>query len=340
MKIIVDAMGGDQAPAKIVDGAVMAAREFEERRSGDAVILTGPTDVVTFAVEQAQGKELLGKTLHLFHTDEVIAMDESPSEALKKKTKSSIHAGIDMVRRGEAAAFISMGNTGAVMAVATMGLGRIEGILRPVIGAFLPTITGQDTLLLDVGSNVDCKPQQLLQFGLMGSLYMHAMRGIPNPRVGLLSVGEEDAKGNEVTIKANELFRQNNLFNFCGNKEGRDLMMGTADVVVCDGFTGNVVLKLAESFVKVLKKMIGDYIQTAGPEAGKIIGEFVAKTMTAWDYQSHGGVPLLGVNGIVIIGHGSSSAKAVYKAVQVAKEMAEKQIVQAITEKIKLTELN
>ncbi len=339
MKIIIDAMGGDEAPAKIADGAVLAAGEFLEQSSGHSIILTGPEESVVKAVENAKGGHLLGKTLHVVHTDEYIGMDESPSAALVKKPKSSIHAGVELVKKGEAQAFISMGNTGAVMTVATMGLGRIEGILRPVIGAFFPTATGQDTLLLDVGSNVDCKPQQLLQFGLMGSIYMNAMRNIANPRVGLLSVGEEDAKGNDLTVKANELFRQKNIFNFCGNKEGRDLMMGTADVVVCDGFTGNVVLKLAESFVKVLKKVIGGYVQKAGPETGKVFNDFFAKGMSQWDYQSHGGVPLLGVNGVVIIGHGSSSAKAVQKAVHVARDMVEKNIVAAISEKIKLTEL-
>ena len=339
MKIIIDAMGGDEAPAKIVDGAVLAAKDFQEQASGHSVILTGPKDAILNAVKNAQGESLLEHTLHIVHTDEYIGMDESPSVALVKKPKSSIHVGVEMVKRGEAQAFISMGNTGAVMTVATMGLGRIEGILRPVIGAFLPTITGQDTLILDVGSNVDCKPQQLLQFGLMGSIYMSAMRGIENPRVGLLSVGEEDAKGNDLTIKTNELFRQKNIFNFCGNKEGRDLLMGTSDVVVCDGFVGNVVLKLAESFVKVLKKIIAGYAQKAGPDTAKMFNEFFTRGMSQWDYQSHGGVPLLGVNGVVIIGHGSSSAKAVHKAVTVAKEMVENNINRVIAEKIKLTEL-
>ncbi len=339
MKIIVDAMGGDEAPAKIVDGAVLAAREFHEQSAGHSVVLTGPKDVLMNAVKIAQGESLIGQALHIVHTDEFITMDESPSVALVKKPKSSIHLGVELVKKGEAQAFISMGNTGAVMAVGTMGLGRIEGILRPAIGAFFPTITNDDTLILDVGSNVDCKPQQLLQFGLMGSVYMRLMRNRPEPRVGLISVGEEDTKGNELTIKTNELFRQKNIFNFCGNQEGRDLMMGKADVIVCDGFTGNVVLKLAESFIKILKKKIAGHVQQAGPEAGKIFNDFFTRSMSQWDYQSHGGVPLLGVNGVVIIGHGSSSAKAVQKAVHVAKEMVEKKINQVIAEKVKLTEL-
>lgn len=336
MKIVVDAMGGDKAPVNIVDGAVLAAREFADTHADHQVILTGPDDVLRREVTRCQGDDLIGKTLRIVHAGDRIEMHESPSVALTKKTGSSIHVGVELVKKGEADGFVSMGNTGAVMAIGLMGLGRIEGVQRPTIGAFFPTVSGH-CLVLDVGANVDGKPQHLLQFGVMGSIYMHAMRQIDNPRVGLLSVGEEDSKGDELTVKSNELFRQKNLFNFIGNVEGRDILSGTSDVIVCDGFVGNVALKMAESFIKVLKTKVGSYGQQAGPEAAKVFQDFFVRSMSDWDYQSHGGVPLLGVNGVVIIGHGSSSLKALYRAIHVAREMAEKRINDVIRERIKLS---
>ncbi|MBX7150666.1 phosphate acyltransferase PlsX [bacterium] len=334
MKIIVDAMGGDEAPKKIVDGAVEAAREFLSQ--GHQVILTGHREKIMEEIHRCEGNDLVGKSIDIVHTDEVIGMCESPTTALREKMHSSIHIGIEMVKRGEGDAFVSMGNTGAVMACGLMGLGRIEGVQRPTIGAFFPTIKGK-SLVLDVGANVDSKPVHLLQFGVMGSIYMHAMMNIPTPKVGLLSIGEEDSKGDNLTIQANQLFREKQLFEFAGNVEGRDILMGSSDVVVCDGFVGNVVLKMTESFVKVLQQKIGGFAQQAGAEAGKTFKEFFTKSMSDWDYQSHGGVPLLGVNGVVIIGHGSSSGKALYRAIHVAKEMVEKKINEVIREKIKLS---
>jgi glycerol-3-phosphate acyltransferase PlsX len=336
MKIVVDAMGGDQAPLQIVDGAVLAAREFADRGSAHAIVLTGVQGRILPEITRCGGGDLIGRTLEIHHTEDIIETHESPASALQKKSRSSVHVGVELVKRGQADAFVSMGNTGAVMAVGLMGLGRIEGVQRPTIAAFFPTSSGF-TLVLDVGANVDCKPQHLLQFGVMGSIYMHAMRDIDRPRVGLLSVGEEDSKGDELTVKANELFREKQLFNFIGNVEGRDILKGTADVIVCDGFVGNVALKMAESFIKVLQTKVGAYTQQAGAEAGRVFQDFFGKAMSSWDYQSHGGVPLLGVNGVVIIGHGSSSAKALYRAVHVAKEMVEKKINDVIRERIRLS---
>jgi phosphate acyltransferase len=330
-------MGGDSAPSRIVDGAVLAARTFKEKGFDHQILITGPKDRIAPAVTSCHGDDLLGTTLEIVHTDEYIDMHDSPADALKKKPKSSMHTGVEMVRKGEAHAFISMGNTGAVMAVALLGLGRIEGISRPAIGAYFPAVHGGTTFLLDVGSNVDCKPANLFQFAVMGSIYVKTMRNIENPKVGLVSVGEEDSKGDDTTIKANELFRQQNIFQFVGNKEGRDVLMGSADVLVCDGFIGNIILKFGESVPKFLKGRFQlsekkSFLTKLGIGIAKPALKGVFREM---DYEEFGGVPLLGVNGVVIIGHGSSSARAVFRAVEVAKEMVEKRINEVIREKIK-----
>lgn len=337
MKIIVDGMGGDEAPIHIVDGAVLAAKEFCDRNEPHQIIITGPKEKVLNRVHHCHGDALLGKYLEIVHTDEWIEMHESPASALKTKTKSSMHVGMEMIKKGEADAFVSMGNTGAVMAVGSL-LGRIEGVSRPTIGAFFPTQKGK-TLILDVGVMVDCKPGHLLQFALMGSVYMHAMMNIENPKVGLLSVGEEDSKGDELTKESNKLFREKKLFDFIGNVEGRDILKGTADVVVCDGFVGNVVLKFGESVPGFMKSQ---FRAVAKKSLIHKIMMLVAKpalvsVFKGMDYQEYGGVPLLGVNGVVIIGHGSSSPKALNKAIHAAKEMVEKKINEVIREKITLS---
>ena len=338
MKIIVDGMGGDEAPLHIVDGAVMAAKEFQNSNEPHRIIITGPKDKILARIHHCHGDALLGKYIEIVHTDEWIEMHESPVSALTKKTKSSMHIGMEMMKRGEADAFVSMGNTGAVMAVGLMRLGRIEGVSRPTIGAFFPTICGK-TLILDIGTNVDCKPNHLLQFALMGSVYVHTMYNIEDPKVGLLSIGEEENKGDDLTVKTNELFREKKLFDFVGNVEGRDVLKGTTDVVVCDGFVGNVVLKFGESVAGFLKSRFRSAAQKSFKNKlmmllakPALVGVF--KDM---DYQEYGGVPLLGVNGVVIIGHGSSSPKALNKAIHVAKEMVEKKINEVIREKITLS---
>lgn len=337
MKIIVDGMGGDEAPLHIVDGAVLAAREFQEKSEPHQIILTGPQEKILSRVHHCHGDALLGKYLKVVHTDEWIEMHESPALALKSKPKSSMHVGMEMMKKGEADAFVSMGNTGAVMAVGSL-LGRIEGVSRPTIGAFFPTQKGR-TLILDVGVMVDCKPNHLLQFGVMGSVYMHAMMNIESPKVGLLSVGEEDSKGDELTKESNKLFREKKLFEFIGNVEGRDILKGTADVVVCDGFVGNVVLKFGESVAGFIKSRFRALAKKSWINKGMML---MAKPVLTgvfkdMDYQEYGGVPLLGVNGVVIIGHGSSSPKALNKAIHVAKEMVEKKINEVIKEKINLS---
>lgn len=338
MKIIVDGMGGDEAPAHIVDGAVMAAKEFSDKNEPHRIIITGPKEKILSRVHHCHGDGLLGKYLEIVHTDEWIEMHESPATALTKKPKSSMHIGVEMVKKGEADAFVSMGNTGAVMSVGLMGLGRIEGVSRPTIAAFFPTVKGS-SLVLDVGAMVDCKPNHLLQFGVMGSVYMHAMLNIESPKVGLLSVGEEDNKGDDLTVKSNELFREKKLFDFIGNVEGRDILAGKADVVVCDGFVGNVVLKFGESVVGFMKSQFRTVAKSGliYKLMMLVAKPALIKVFKGMDYEEHGGVPLLGVNGVVIIGHGSSSAKALNKAIHVAKEMVEKKINEVIKEKINLS---
>ncbi|MBL7994822.1 phosphate acyltransferase PlsX [bacterium] len=337
MKIIVDGMGGDEAPVHIVDGAVLAAKEFQEKNEPHRILITGPKDKIAGRIHHCHGDILLGKYIEIVHTDEWIEMHESPASALKNKVKSSMHIAMEMMKRGQADAFVSMGNTGAVMAVGSI-LGRIDGVARPTIGAFLPTQKGK-TLILDVGVMVDCKPNHLLQFGLMGSIYMHAMMNIESPKVGLLSVGEEDNKGDELTKESNKLFREKKLFDFIGNVEGRDILKGTADVVVCDGFVGNVVLKFGESVAAFMKSR---FRSVAKMSLTHKLMMLIAKPALVsvfkdMDYQEYGGVPLLGVNGVVIIGHGSSSPKALNKAIHVAKEMVEKKINEVIRQKIILS---
>ena len=328
-------MGGDEAPGKIIDGVVEAVHAFKSQGLSHTLIVTGVKTQIQDHLRRCHSESLLGDSIEIVHTDEVIGMHESPTSALTKKPRSSMHVGMELVKKGEADGFVSMGNTGAVMAVALVGLGRIEGVARPTIGAFFPTLTGK-TLVLDVGTNVDCKPLHLLQFGLMGSIYMNAIMNIEDPRVGLLSIGEEASKGDDLTVKSHDLFKQKALFDFIGNVEGRDILKGAADIVVCDGFVGNVVLKFGESIYHFLKSRIKETAHKSTKNA-LIMG--IAKpalrnVFRELDYQEYGGVPLLGVNGVVIIGHGSSSPKALSRAIMVAKEMAEKRINEVIRQRI------
>lgn len=338
MKIVVDAMGGDEAPKHIIDGVILAARAWVSTGANHEIILTGDKDVVMKEIERCGGRDLCGNILRLEHTTSVIDMHESPADAWRNKSGSSIHRGAELVKSGQADAFIGMGNTGAMMTAGLLGVGRIEGVQRPTIGAFFPTARGR-SLVLDVGAVSDCKPQHLLQFGLMGSIYMEAMWGVKNPTVGLLSIGEEDSKGNEVTKETNALFREKKLFNFAGNVEGRDILKGTTDVIVCDGFVGNIVLKFGESVPGFLKVR---FKQAAESSFMTKLQLLLAKTgikgvFKDMNYEEYGGVPLLGVNGVVIIGHGSSSPKAMYNAIMVAQKMVDKKINEVIKERIRLS---
>ncbi|MFH2004278.1 MAG: phosphate acyltransferase PlsX [Bacteroidota bacterium] len=322
----VDTMGGDFAPQNIVAGALDALRHASNRFD---IILVGREDEIKKELEK---HSINGLRFSIVNATEVVGMDESPTVALKQKKDSSITVGLTLHKEGKADAFISAGNTGAVMSASTIILGRAEGVSRPTIGTPFPTEKGP-CLLLDAGANVDCKPQHLLEFGMMGSIYANYILGYDNPTVGLINIGEESTKGNEITLEAYNLLQKSKL-NFIGNIEGRDILKGKANVIVCDGFVGNIVLKFAESVLGLLKAKFKDY--TASNLLNKIwVGlmyRTLKKILKDFDYQEHGGVPLLGVNGISIIGHGGSTPKAIMNMILKAEDMLIKEVDRHIAE--------
>ena len=315
-------MGGDFAPAHVIAGACGALQESGGRLR---LVFVGPEDIIRAAIRdqsRATGGITPPEDLYsVVHAPEVIDMHDLPTAALKTKRLSSIAVGLNLHRDGKADAFVSAGNTGAVLSAGTLILGRIKGVGRPTIGALVPTANAP-CLLVDAGANVDCRPQHLLEFGIMGSMYVSAMRGIPSPRVGLLSIGEEDSKGNDVSLAALKLLRTSGL-HFVGNVEGRDVLSGDLDVVVCDGFVGNILLKFGESVPGFLKAKFKAF--AAGSLWNSMIGllarNALRRVMKPLDYQETGGVPLLGVNGVVIIGHGKSSPLAFKNMIYKAEEM-------------------
>ncbi|SDG09816.1 phosphate acyltransferase PlsX [Desulfosporosinus hippei] len=321
MKIAVDAMGGDYAPEEIIKGAIIAAEASPDFQ----IILVGQKEHMQKFLSGS-----LPKNISQYEASEVIAMDEHPANAVRKKKDSSIVVATRLVKQGEADAVVSAGSTGAQMAAALLGLGRIKGIERPAIATILPTPEG-GKLILDVGANMDATPEQLCQYGLMGSIYATKILGISNPRVGLLNVGGEEGKGNDLTQKAYPLLKASPI-NFIGNVEGRDVPYGRADVVVCEGFTGNILLKTAEGLAGVLfqqikEKITSNMLRKLGALAVKPGLKEIAQMM---DYAEYGGAPLLGVNGISIICHGSSKAKAITNAIRVAQECVQVRLIEQI----------
>jgi len=319
VRVAVDAVGGDQSPDVVIEGAVHAARAAE---GGIEVLLVGPEEVVRSGLEAHDAGDL---PITVVHAPEVVGMDESPAGAAKGKAKSSIHVGIGLHREGRADAFISAGNTGAVMAVALLGLGRLEGVARPALPGVFPTIE-EFCIVLDVGANMDCRPEHLVQFAQMGSLYMENVFGRSSPRVGLLNVGEEPGKGNEAAKAAYEQLARLAGINFVGNIEGRDLMHGVVDVAVCDGFVGNILLKFGESMTTVLPALIRKEVAAAGPAGDGATGaaslqKILGGVLRRFSYEEFGGAPLLGVNGSVLIGHGGSSARAIARMIESAAEV-------------------
>ncbi|MDO7787172.1 phosphate acyltransferase PlsX [Desulforamulus aquiferis] len=324
MKIAVDAMGGDHAPMEIVRGARDAAQEL-----GVSIILVGDQDRI---VKELDGDDA-GGLISIVHASEVVGMGEHPVSAIRKKKNSSIVVATQLVKEGVAQAVVSAGSTGAQMASSLFILGRIAGVDRPAISTLMPSAKGV-VVLLDVGANVDCKPQHLMQFAVMGSLYAEKVLGLPNPRVGLLNIGSEETKGNELTLTTHKLLKDAKL-NFIGNVEGRDLFLAGSDVAVCDGFVGNVVLKAAEGFAIGL---LGMFQQELGRLEDVIGRERCMHIMSGFkrrmDYAEYGGAPLLGVNGVSVICHGSSRARAIKNAIRVAKETVEQGLVPAIKESL------
>lgn len=319
MRIALDAMGGENAPQEVVRGAIDAAKA-----QGVEVVLVGHRK--TIEAELAK----YPCSLPIVDADEVIGLGDDPREALREKRDSSIVVGLNLLNQGEADAFVSAGNTGAVMAAASFILKRIRGVKRPALGV-LVVLPWHSVLLLDVGANADCTPNHLVQFAQMGSVYMEKIYGIKDPRVGLISNGEEETKGNLLVREAHKLLKQTNL-NFIGNVEGNDISRNTSDVMVTDGFTGNVVLKTGEGIGEMVFQTLRQAI-TQKPHI-KLIGFLLKRTLRGaiqtLDYAEHGGTPLLGVNGNVIIAHGRSEAKAIKNAVFIAKRAVEQGVVEAI----------
>jgi glycerol-3-phosphate acyltransferase PlsX len=316
IRIVVDAMGGDFAPAHEVQGAVESLKEV---RNQFEVILVGREEVVRAELAKHGAA---GLRCSIVNATEVITMNDSPTAAVKQKRDSSLAVGMRMHQEGKAEAFVSVGNTGAVLSASTLILGRVRGVSRPTIGTFFPSDRGV-CLLVDAGTNVDCRPQHLFEFGVMGSIYFSKMYRKERPTVALLNVGEEERKGNELVLEARKLFEASSL-NFIGNVEGRDILKAKADVVVCDGFAGNIVLKFGESVPAFLKHRLR---QVAEQSLMKKILVGIARStlksaLSDMDPNEHGGVPVLGVNGVSIIGHGSASPRGIKNMILKAAEIA------------------
>jgi glycerol-3-phosphate acyltransferase PlsX len=325
MKIVLDAMGGDHAPDVTIHGAVWAARDF-----GLEVQLVGRPEVIRSELAK---HNTLGLSLPITSASEIIDMDDhNPANAVKARPDSSMVVGIQMLRRGETNAFVTAGHSGGALAAALLHLGRIRGVKRPAIATVYPTLSERGfCFLLDIGANADCKPEHLYQFALMGSAYAEHVLGIPNPRVAIVSNAEEEGKGNMLVQDSLPLLRKG-PFNFVGNVEGKDIPAGLADVVVTDGFTGNVILKVSEGVGKMLLDAIKSEIK-ARPlaVAGAALARPAFKAVGAMlDYREYGGGALLGVDGVVIIAHGRSDAYAVRNAIRAAHRAVESDIIEAI----------
>lgn len=304
MRIGVDIMGGDYWPQAPIEGAVHAKKEL-----GDAVtiVLIGDEKIIR---DELSRHDLPVSDFELVHTDEHIGMEESPTRSIGQKSRSTINVGIGLVKAGKIDGFVSAGNTGAMLVASIVGLGKIAGVNRPTIGVLFPSLGHDLSLVCDVGANVDSKPETLVQFGILGSIFMQTFRQIDNPRVALLNVGEEESKGPAVLQAAHQLMKTESRINFQGNAEGRDIYNGVADVYVCDGYTGNIVLKFGESLYDVLKPRY---------PSDEFIEEF--------NFENYGGVPILGIKGISIIGHGISTGKAIAKMIRNAANCAEHDLV-------------
>ena len=322
-RVALDAMGGDRGPVVNIEGAVAAAREL-----GLSILLVGNEEELSRSLRRHSTN---GLGITICHAPETVGMNESPSAALRKKKHSSIRVGLELVKRGEADAFISAGNTGAVMATAMVTLGSLPGVERPAIALIVPTLRGQ-AILLDAGANADCKPRHLLQFAIMGDIYARQVMGKTSPTVGLLSIGEEESKGNELTREAFKELEEERSLNFIGNVEGREVFSGAADVIVCDGFTGNIALKISESaaefFIVSLKEELEKGL--VGKLGALLTRGAFRRFKKRVDYTEYGGAPLLGVGGMCIISHGRSTAKAIKNAIRVAAECVENKVIEHI----------
>jgi glycerol-3-phosphate acyltransferase PlsX len=315
-RIAVDAMGTDVAPGPEVEGAILAAKEGYAE-----VLLVGPRDLLKRELEHRDAR---GLPVQVVHASEAVTMDDAAAKAFRRKRDSSIRVAARLVREGQADGLISAGNTGAVMTTAKIVLGTLEGVDRPALAAVFPTALGKAAVLLDVGANVDCKPRHLEQFAVMGGVYYRAIFGVDRPRVGLLSIGQEAHKGNDLTREAFALLKQVST-NFVGNVEGRDLYNGRVEVIVCDGFIGNVALKISEGLVEVVSTLLKEALSsTLTSKVGYVLARKAFRNFKKRvDYSEYGGAPLLGVRGVCIICHGGSNSNAIKNAIRVAVEFAE-----------------
>lgn len=316
--IAVDAMGGDHYPRPEVEGAVQAAKIL-----GARVILVGREDVVRNELNRYPGWQEL--PIEIRHASEQITMEESAGKALRAKKDSSIRVASRLVRDRQAQGLVSAGNTGAVMATAKLVQGMLSGVDRPALASAFPTLSSKPAVMLDVGANVDCSPKMLAQFAVMGDAYSRVIFRTPRPRIGLLSIGEEEHKGNTLTHEAQPLLKSLKHLHYIGNVEGRDVYTGAVDVIVCDGFVGNVALKVSEGLVDVVRQLLKQSLKAS---VTRKVGAYLARGAfnefkKRVDYSEYGGAPLLGLNGICIICHGRSNAKAIRNAIRVAKEFAE-----------------
>lgn len=328
MKLALDAMGSDGAPQVEIEGAIQASAEIDAE-----ILLVGSQQVLE---EEFKKYENISKKISIIQASEVIQMHETPAQACRQKQDSSIMVGTRLVKEGKADAFVSAGNSGAVMAAGLMNLKRLPGVLRPAIATLIPTLKGI-CVLVDAGANVDCKPKHLLQFAIMGDIYARYILDEINPAIGLLSIGEEDNKGNELTLATAPLLKETSL-NFIGNIEGRDIVKGKSDVVVCDGFVGNVIIKLTEGLAEGLFHLIKTEIEK---KSLRKLGALLIKPAfrdikKRVDYAEYGGAPLLGLNGVCIIAHGASSSKAIKNALKVSYEFADRKVNNYLKEEIKL----
>ena len=319
-------MGGDRAPEVVVEGALRAVASVGD---GLKVLLFGPQARLQEEL-QRQGAPVDG-SIEVMEAPEVIGMGEAPAVAVRTKQNSSIHLGLLAHKSGQADAFVSAGNTGAVMAAALFILGRLPGVARPSVMGFYPT-TQSYSVILDVGTNVDCKPEHLVQFARMGAIYAEAILKRENPTVALMNIGEEPGKGNEQVKAAYALLEQTAGLRFKGNIEGRDVLHHAADVIVCDGFVGNIMLKLGESLATAFPRMVAAEMERQGlaPEERQLIGRVLGGVQKRFNYEEYGGAPLLGVAGNVLIGHGGSTARAVERMILTAAEVAHQNIAGAI----------
>jgi len=307
MNIAIDVMGGDYAPEAVIDGIIQAIPSLTNK---EVILAIGPKEIIDQLLAE---RHCTSNQIRVIHAEQVIEMGEHPTRALSQKPNSSIGIGFALLKEGKADVFASAGNTGAMMVGSLFSVKTIDGIQRPAIAGFVPQVNGKYAVMLDIGANADCKPEMLEQWGLLGSVYFEATTGQSNPRVGLMNIGEEEGKGSMLAQATHALLKENKQLNFIGNIEGKDLFRDRADVIVTDGFTGNIVLKMGESIYNIMK------------EQG-MMNDFVENT----NYENYGGSPIIGINGNVIIAHGASSPKAIRNMVKLCKSVVESNVCQKI----------